>query len=63
MYWGGLRQFKLKVGVPEDRERLERVAAYLRRPIRAGAISGGGKKTAKKISSEGLVRPAALHLY
>ena len=36
MYWGGLRQFKLKVGVPEDRERLERVAAYLRRPIRAG---------------------------
>ncbi len=36
MYWGGLRQFKLKVGVPEDRERLERVAGYLRRPIRAG---------------------------
>jgi L-alanine-DL-glutamate epimerase-like enolase superfamily enzyme len=33
MYWGGLRDFKLKVGTPGDRERLDAVLNYLRRPI------------------------------
>ncbi len=33
MYWGGLRHFKLKVGTPGDRERLEKVCHYLRRPL------------------------------
>jgi muconate cycloisomerase len=36
MYWGGLRHFKLKVGVPRDRRRAEEVAAYLKRPIAKG---------------------------
>lgn len=36
MYWGGLRQFKLEMGLPDDRERLARVAAYLRRPLAGG---------------------------
>ncbi len=36
MYWGGLRAFKLKVGVAADRKRLSRVAAYLARPIERG---------------------------
>ena len=33
MYWGGLRDFKLKAGVPDDHVRLRRVATYLRRPV------------------------------
>ncbi|MEK7756434.1 MAG: enolase C-terminal domain-like protein, partial [Planctomycetota bacterium] len=36
MYWYGLRHFKLKVGTPGDRERLERVCHYLRRPLAKG---------------------------
>jgi L-alanine-DL-glutamate epimerase-like enolase superfamily enzyme len=36
MYWGGLRHFKLKVGVPDDRALLTRVATYLHRPIQKG---------------------------
>lgn len=36
MYWGGLRQFKLKVGTPGDLERTLRVAACLSRPIAKG---------------------------
>ena len=33
MYWYGLRYFKLKVGTPGDRQRLERVCQSLRRPL------------------------------
>ena len=33
MYWGGLRDFKLKVGVPGDHELVQRVARYLRIPL------------------------------
>jgi muconate cycloisomerase len=33
MYWSGLRHFKLKVGTPGDRQRLEQVCYYLRRPL------------------------------
>ncbi len=33
MYWSGLRHFKLKVGMDEDRDRLLAVAGYLRRPL------------------------------
>ena len=36
MYWYGLRHFKLKVGTPGDRERLERVCHYLHRPLAKG---------------------------
>ncbi len=36
MYWGGLRGFKLEVGYGDDRERLERVASYLSRPMAQG---------------------------
>ena len=36
MFWYGLRGFKLKVGLEGDRERLERVAAYLKRPLAKG---------------------------
>ena len=36
MYWGGLRHFKLKVGTPGDRQRLERACRYLRRPLAKG---------------------------
>jgi len=36
MYWGGLRSFKLSVGVENDRRRMEDVCRYLRRPIVAG---------------------------
>jgi len=36
MYWYGLRRFTLKVGFPEDLERLKLVLAYLRRPLTAG---------------------------
>jgi len=36
MYWYGLRHFKLKVGTPGDRERLERTCRYLRRPLAKG---------------------------
>ncbi|MFQ5590617.1 MAG: enolase C-terminal domain-like protein [Phycisphaerae bacterium] len=36
MYWGGLRHFKLKVGVPNDLVALRRIAWYLRHPIRRG---------------------------
>jgi muconate cycloisomerase len=36
MYWGGLRAFKLEVGFGGDRERLERVASYLSRPMALG---------------------------
>ncbi len=33
MYWYGLRHFKLKVGMPGDMERLERVCDFLHRPL------------------------------
>ena len=36
MYWAGLRDFKLKVGMVGDQERLERVVAYLERAIARG---------------------------
>jgi len=36
MYWYGLRHFKLKVGTPGDRERVERVCHYLRHPLANG---------------------------
>jgi muconate cycloisomerase len=36
MYWRGLRHFKLEVGFPGDRQRVERVAGYLRRAIAKG---------------------------
>jgi len=36
MYWGGLRDFKLKVGTPGDRDRLQAVLNYLRRPLAKG---------------------------
>ena len=36
LYWGGLREFKLKVGTPGDRDRLEAVSNYLRRPLAHG---------------------------
>jgi len=36
MYWGGLRNFKLKVGTPGDRERLEQVCRYLHRALAKG---------------------------
>jgi L-Ala-D/L-Glu epimerase len=36
MYWYGLRHFKLKVGTPGDRERVEAVVDYLRRPLANG---------------------------
>ncbi len=39
MYWGGLRQFKLKVGTAGDIERLEHVARYLSKPISNGRAS------------------------
>ena len=39
MYWGGLRSFKLKVGVDNDWQRLEGVCRYLRGPIAAGRAS------------------------
>jgi len=39
MYWGGLRHFKLKVGTEGDRERIERVVHYLRRPLARGKAS------------------------
>ncbi len=39
MYWGGLRHFKLKVGMEGDVERLEAVARYLRNPIARGRAS------------------------
>jgi len=39
MYWGGLRHFKLKVGTPGDREHLELVCAYLRRPLAKGRVT------------------------
>ncbi|MGB2988295.1 MAG: enolase C-terminal domain-like protein [Phycisphaerae bacterium] len=39
MYWGGLRHFKLRVGISGDRDRLERVAAYLKRPITKGRVT------------------------
>ncbi len=38
MYWGGLRCFKLKVGFPDDEERLEKVVHYLRRPLARGRV-------------------------
>lgn len=39
MYWGGLRHFKLKVGADGGRERLTRVAGYLRGPLASGRVS------------------------
>ena len=36
MYWAGLRHFKIKVGFDGDVERVERVARYLRGPLRRG---------------------------
>ncbi len=36
MYWGGLRHFKLKVGMSGDQELVRAVAAYLRRAIACG---------------------------
>ncbi len=36
MYWGGLRDFKLKVGTPDDRDPLQAVLNYLRRPLAKG---------------------------
>jgi muconate cycloisomerase len=36
MYWAGLRDFKLKVGVEGDHEQLVLVSRYLRRPLAAG---------------------------
>jgi len=36
MYWGGLRDFKLKVGAPDDQDRLQAVLNYLRRPLARG---------------------------
>jgi len=36
MYWGGLRDFKLKVGAPDDRDPLQAVLNYLRRPLAKG---------------------------
>ncbi len=36
MYWGGLRHFKLKVGLPSDHVRLRSVGSYLARPIAQG---------------------------
>ena len=36
MYWGGLRDFKLKVGTPDDRDYLQAVLNYLRRPLAKG---------------------------
>ena len=36
MYWGGLRDFKLKVGLPNDRARLQLVHRYLRRGLATG---------------------------
>ncbi|MFH1108958.1 MAG: enolase C-terminal domain-like protein [Planctomycetota bacterium] len=36
MYWGGLRDFKLKVGTPGDRDYLQAVLNYLRRPLAKG---------------------------
>jgi len=36
MYWGGLRHFKLKVGMAGDLALVRRVADYLRRPIARG---------------------------
>ena len=39
MYWAGLREFKLKVGLEGDRDRLQRVASYLERAIAKGRAS------------------------
>lgn len=39
MYWGGLRHFKLKVGLPDDRERLAVIRSYLRRGLASGRCS------------------------
>lgn len=39
MYWGGLRDFKLKVGVAQDHDRLAHVGAYLRRALEGGKAS------------------------
>ncbi len=39
MYWGGLRHFKLKVGVPDDHSRLRRVVAYLHRGLQKGRVT------------------------
>lgn len=39
MYWGGIRQFKMKVGVPGDIDLVRRAAAYLRKPIERGRAS------------------------
>lgn len=39
MYWGGLRQFKLKVGFAGDVARVNDAANYLRRAIRRGQAS------------------------
>ena len=36
MYWGGLRHFKLKVGLPADHLCVRSVASYLARPIARG---------------------------
>ena len=36
MYWWGLRDFKLKVGGPDDDLRVNAVARYLRRPLACG---------------------------
>ncbi|UCC30903.1 MAG: hypothetical protein JSU86_01240 [Phycisphaerales bacterium] len=39
MYWAGLREFKLKVGLEGDHDRLRRVASYLERAIAGGRAS------------------------
>lgn len=39
MYWGGLRDFKLKVGFPGDVERLKQVVDYLSGPLNKGRAS------------------------
>lgn len=39
MYWGGMRHFKLKVGIPGDLELVRKSAVYLRRPIERGRAS------------------------
>ena len=39
MYWAGLREFKLKVGLEGDHDRLRRVASYLKRAMARGRAS------------------------
>ncbi|RJP31010.1 MAG: hypothetical protein C4547_15935 [Phycisphaerales bacterium] len=39
MYWGGLRHFKLKVGMADDDERFDAVTRYLGGPLAAGRVT------------------------